>query len=74
YYFRYRKFKAKSKILYAQAIENYNSGKRMETVKVLIPSYLLYPVSIFNRNKLSLMKNSILGSSRNKTKKTSKKK
>ncbi len=74
YYFRYRKFKAKSKILYAQAIENYNSGKRRETVKALIPSYLLYPVSIFNRNKLSLMKNSIIGSSRNKTKKVSKKK
>ena len=74
YYFRYRKFKAKSKILYAQAIENYNSGKRRETVKALIPSYLLYPVSIFNRNKLSLMKNSIIGSSRNKTKKASKKK
>lgn len=70
HYFRYRKYKAKSKMLYAQAIENYNSGKRMETVKALIPSYLLYPVSIFNRNKLSLMKNSILGSSKNKTKNT----
>ena len=64
HYFRYRKYKAKSKMLYAQAIENYNSGKRMETVKALIPSYLLYPVSIFNRNKLSLMKNSILKSSK----------
>lgn len=70
YYFRYRKFKAKSKILYAQAIEHYNSGKRMETVKALIPSYLLYPVSLFNRNKLSLMKNSILGKSGSKSKKT----
>jgi len=61
YYFRYRKFKEQSKNYYARAIENYNNDKRLETITALIPSYLLYPVSIFNRNKLSLIKNSILG-------------
>jgi len=74
FYFRYRKFKAKSKILYAQAIEYYKNDKRYETIKVLIPSFLLYPISIFNRNKLSLIKNSILGNSGKKSNNTDSKK
>ncbi len=64
YYFRYRKFKEQSKNYYAQAIENYKNNKRLGTITALIPSYLLYPVSIFNRNKLSLIKNSILGNNK----------
>ena len=67
YYFRYRKFKEQSKNYYARAIENYNNDKRLETITALIPSYLLYPVSIFNRNKLSLIKNSITGSKNKKS-------
>lgn len=70
FYFRYRKYKAKSKLLYAQAIENYNNKKRLDTILSLIPSYLLYPVSIFNRNKMSLMINSLLGGSVKKKIKT----
>ncbi|MBK8553009.1 MAG: hypothetical protein IPL53_18890 [Ignavibacteria bacterium] len=74
HYFKYRKFKAKSKLLYAQAIENYNNKKRLDTILSLIPSYLLYPVSIFNRNKMSLMINSLLGDSFKKKIKTTVKK
>ncbi len=61
YYFRYRKYKAKSKQLYSKAIENYANHKRLDTVLALIPSYILYPVSLFNRNKMSLMVNALLG-------------
>lgn len=63
HYFRYRKFKAKSKELYTRAQESYHNNKRFDTVKLLLPSFLLYPVSIVNRNKLSLMYNSIFGNS-----------
>jgi len=61
HYFKYRKFKAKSKELYMRAQESYIVNKRFDTVKFLIPSFILYPVSIFKRNKWSLMINSILG-------------
>ncbi|MCY7363047.1 MAG: glycosyltransferase [Ignavibacteria bacterium] len=63
HYFKYRKFKAKSKELYMRAQESYIVNKRFDTVKFLIPSFILYPVSIFKRNKWSLMINSILGNS-----------
>ncbi|MEP7146486.1 MAG: hypothetical protein ABI792_05715, partial [bacterium] len=63
HYFRYRKFKAQSKDLYAQAIENYKNNKRFKAAMSLIPSFILYPVSIFNRNKFGLMINTITGHS-----------
>lgn len=61
YYFRYRKFKARSKELYLLAVEDYNSNRRLKAAGKLIPSYLLYPVSVFNRNKLGLLINAITG-------------
>lgn len=61
YYFRYRKFKAQSKEYYSKAQESYFNNKRFNTVLLLISSFILYPPSIGNRNKLSLMINSILG-------------
>jgi glycosyltransferase involved in cell wall biosynthesis len=63
HYFRYRKFKAKSKDLYERAQINYKNNNRAETLKLLIPSFFLYPVSVFNRNKWSLMINSVIGNS-----------
>ncbi|MDQ3194762.1 MAG: hypothetical protein M3P82_07180, partial [Bacteroidota bacterium] len=63
HYFRYRKFKAQSKDLYAEAIENYKNNKRFKAAMSLIPSFILYPVSIFNRNKFGLMINTITGHS-----------
>jgi glycosyltransferase involved in cell wall biosynthesis len=65
HYFRYRKFKARSKELYSQAQVSYSINKRFDAVKLLIPSMLLYPPSIFNRNKLSLMLNSLKGNGSN---------
>ncbi len=63
YYFRYRKFKAQSKDLYSRAQEYYKTDKRFNAVMLLIPSFILYPVSLFNRNKIGLMFNSIIGKS-----------
>ena len=44
---------------------SYSINKRFDAVKLLIPSMLLYPPSIFNRNKLSLMLNSLKGNGSN---------
>ncbi|MBK9404151.1 MAG: hypothetical protein IPN57_06430 [Ignavibacteria bacterium] len=63
YYFRYRKFKAQSKDLYSRAQDSFNNNRRFNTVRLLIPSFILYPLSLFNRNKWSLMINSIIGNS-----------
>ena len=63
HYFKYRKFKAQSKDLYSRAQECYINNKRFNAVRLLIPSFILYPVSIFNRNKWSLMINSVIGNS-----------
>lgn len=74
HYFRYRKFKAKSKVLYELAQKSYAENKRYETIRYIIPSFLLYPVSIFKRNKVGMFVNSLLGNSAMKRagKKTSK--
>ncbi|MBS1516783.1 MAG: glycosyltransferase [Bacteroidetes bacterium] len=58
YYFRYRKFKARSKELYDEARISYSKNDKSKTIKLLIPSFALYPPSIFKRNKLSLLLNS----------------
>lgn len=63
HYFRYRKYKAQSKELYSKAQENFNRNKRLRTISQLTFSYILYPKSLSNRNKLSLMINSVLGRS-----------
>ena len=60
-YFKYRKYKARSKELYKKAIVCYNDNKRFKVITLLVPSYILYPKSIINKNKFSLIINSILG-------------
>lgn len=62
-YFRYRKFKARSKELYALAQKSYTEQKRFDTIKYIIPSFILYPVSLTKRNKWGLLINSIKGNS-----------
>jgi len=61
HYFRYRKFKARSKELYELAQKSYYEKRRYDTIKYMIPSFLLYPVSIFKRNKIGMFVNSIRG-------------
>lgn len=61
YYFRYRKFKAQSKDLYARAQDHYRNNKRLNALMLMIPSFILYPLSLFNRNKWGLVINCILG-------------
>lgn len=63
HYFRYRKFKARSKELYELAQKSYAEKKRYDTIRYMVPSFLLYPVSIFKRNKVGMFVNSLLGSS-----------
>jgi len=58
FYFRYRKFKARSKELYDEARITFQNNERSKTIKLLIPSFVLYPPSIFKRNKVSLFVNS----------------
>ncbi|MEO6696357.1 MAG: glycosyltransferase family 2 protein, partial [Ignavibacteria bacterium] len=61
HYFKYRKYKAQSKELYTKAIESYNADRRMKVLTLILPSYILYPKSIINKNKFSLLVNSLLG-------------
>lgn len=63
HYFRYRKFKARSKDLYAEAIESFGRNQRFRTFTLLMKSYLLYPPSVVKKNKLSLAVNSFFGNS-----------
>jgi len=68
HYFRYRKFKARSKELYDKARITFSNNDNSKTIKLLIPSFFLYPPSLFKRNKLSLFINSLKsGSSPKKT-------
>ncbi|HRB00842.1 MAG TPA: hypothetical protein PK294_10440, partial [Ignavibacteria bacterium] len=68
HYFRYRKFKARSKELYDEARITFSNNDNSKTIKLLIPSFFLYPPSLFKRNKLSLFINSLKsGSSPKKT-------
>ena len=62
-FFRYRKFKAKSKFLYADAQDFYYAGKKSKVPGPLISSFLLYPPSLLSRNKWSLLLNSVLSDS-----------
>ncbi len=62
-FFRYRKFKAKSKHLYSDAQDFYYAGKRSKVPGLIISSILLYPPSLFNRNKWSLLANSLISES-----------
>ncbi len=62
-FFRYRKFKAKSKFLYADAQDFYYAGKKSKVPGPLISSFLFYPPSLLNRNKWSLLMNSLLSDS-----------
>jgi len=73
YYFRYRKFKARSKELYDEARITFQNNEKSKTIKLLIPSFVLYPPSIFKRNKLSLFVNSFRNGSANKKSKEVKK-
>lgn len=59
HYFRYRKFKARSKELYDEARVTYSNNDKSKTIKLLLPSFLLYPPSMFKRNKISLLINSL---------------
>lgn len=58
-YFRYRKYKAKSKDLYITAQEEYRKGNMRKIPGLMIPSFLLYPPSLTNRNKWGLLVNSM---------------
>lgn len=66
HYFRYRKFKARSKELYAEAIERFGNDEHTRVVGLLVKSYLLYPLSLKNRNKLGIFVNSVLRRKRKK--------
>jgi len=62
-YFRYRKFKAKSKYLYSDAMDFYHKGEKSKVPGLIIPSFLYYPPSLLNRNKWSLLINSVISES-----------
>lgn len=62
-YFRYRKFKAKSKYLYSDAMDFYHKGNKSKVPGLIIPSFLYYPPSLLNRNKWSLLINSVFSDS-----------
>jgi len=62
-YFRYRKFKAKSKHLYSDAQDFYHSDNKSKVPGLIISSMLLYPPSVLSRNKWSLLANSLFSES-----------
>lgn len=62
-YFRYRKFKAKSKYLYSDAQDFYFKDMKSKVPGLVFRSFLLYPPSLLNRNKWSLLINSVLSDS-----------
>ena len=73
-YFRYRKFKAKSKYLYSDAQDFFYTEKKSKVPGLIISSFLYYPPSLLNRNKWSLLVNSVLSESTLKKLKGGKKK
>jgi hypothetical protein len=62
-FFRYRKFKAKSKYLYSDAQDFFYTEKKSKVPGLIISSFLYYPPSLLNRNKWSLLVNSVLSES-----------
>jgi len=63
YFFRYKQYKAKSKKFYSLSQENIIANKRFNAFTYLTLSLILYPKSVTNKNKLSLLLNSVFGNS-----------